>query len=260
MAILWSLQDKDTLYEVRQAGQSLRLYTNGVLHSQYNPRRSVTGSVWDCLSLPALFYPAGTIQRVLVLGVGGGAVLHQLAEWVNPALIIGIELNPHHLYVSKKFFGLERHNVVLYEADAKHWLEHYDGPPFDLIIDDLYGEFQGEPVRAIELQSEWCELLLRHVAVDGALVVNTISWQELKKSALVADSKLTQAIKIAFRLCTPTCDNAVGFFSKSKLKKSTFQKRLESIPELARADQNGTLRYQMRRYELNPNANSKSKR
>lgn len=250
MAILWSHQDGGTLYEVRQAGHSLRLYTNGVLHSQYNPQRSVTGSVWDCLSLPALFYPEGAIQRVLVLGVGGGAVLHQLAEWVNPALIIGIELNPHHLYAAKRFFGLERDNVVLYEADAIHWLEHYDGPPFDLIIDDLYGESGGDPVRAIALHSQWCELLLRHVAVDGALVVNTVSWQELRQSALSVDPDITRAIKVAFRLCTPTCDNAVGFFSKTTLKKSAFQKRISAIPELDGADKNGSLRYQLRRYEI----------
>ena len=72
MALLWSEQDGDSRYEVRSAGNTRRLYTNGVFHSQYNPNNPVTGSVWDLLLLPAFFLPPGRPRRVLVLGVGGG--------------------------------------------------------------------------------------------------------------------------------------------------------------------------------------------
>ncbi len=75
MAIVWSKKVAETRYEVRSAGSPLRLYTDGVFHSQYNPEQLLTGHVWDLLMLPAFFYPKNTIKRVLVLGVGGGAVV-----------------------------------------------------------------------------------------------------------------------------------------------------------------------------------------
>ena len=52
MAVIWSRRDSDVLYQVRGAGSTLRLYTDGVLHTQFNSRRIVTGSVWDLLWLP----------------------------------------------------------------------------------------------------------------------------------------------------------------------------------------------------------------
>jgi len=58
---------------VRSAGYSLRLYTDGVFHTQYNPGNPLTGHIWDLLMLPAFFYEPDTIKRVLVLGVGGVA-------------------------------------------------------------------------------------------------------------------------------------------------------------------------------------------
>ena len=106
MAILWQKQQAGVLYEVRIAGNSRRLYTDGVFHSQYNPNTPVTGSVWDLLMLPAFFYPPNTIKRILVLGVGGGTIIQLLKRFVNPETITGVELNPVHLYVAKRFFKL----------------------------------------------------------------------------------------------------------------------------------------------------------
>ena len=248
MATLWRHQQDDTHYEVKQAGRSVRLYTNGVLHSQYNPERPVTSSVWDLLTLPALFQPQGKIQRVLLLGVGGGAVLHQLKRWVNPALMIGVELNAVHLQVAQRFFDLDSPDTVLYEDEAQAWLSRYQGPPFDMIIDDLYGHHNGEPVRAVMLDAPWCELLARNLAPDGVLVVNTVAWKELKNSALMeAHDNGTTSFASAYRLVTPKCDNAVGAFFRGAAKKSDFRKRLAAIEELDKADRNGLLRYQMRK-------------
>ena len=58
MALLWSHREKGVLYQVRAAGSSRRLYADGVLHTQFNPRRIVTGSVWDLLWLPVFFLTA----------------------------------------------------------------------------------------------------------------------------------------------------------------------------------------------------------
>lgn len=246
MAVLLYEQRGDTLYEVRQAGGSLRLYTNGVLHSQYNPNQAITRSVWDLLSLPALFVPPDNVQRVLVLGVGGGAVMHQLKRWVQPALMLGVELNDMHIKVARDFFDLNDASVVLYQDDAVAWLRRYQGPPFDYIVDDLYGHSDGVPERAVALDAPWVELLIQHLAADGVLVCNTVSWRELKASALLDSVAVQSTFASGYRLVTPTCDNAVGAFFRHSAKKSAFKKRLSSIPELASADANGVLRYQIR--------------
>ncbi|QKQ25565.1 hypothetical protein [Candidatus Reidiella endopervernicosa] len=57
MALLWYRKEGESRYEVRSAGATRRLYTNGVFHSQYNPNRPISGSVWGLLMLPALYYP-----------------------------------------------------------------------------------------------------------------------------------------------------------------------------------------------------------
>ena len=72
MALLWEKRAGGVCYQVRTAGNTVRLYTNGVLHTQYNPTRLLTGSVWDLLLLGALFVPRERMRRVLLLGVGGG--------------------------------------------------------------------------------------------------------------------------------------------------------------------------------------------
>lgn len=135
MAILWQKHLDGTHYEVRTAGKSHRLYTNGVFHSQYHPERATTGGIWDLLVLPAFFLAPEKIQRVLVLGVGGGAVIRQLQRYVRPQSIVGVELNPVHLEVARRFFGVDDSMAELHQADAVSWLESYSGPPFDMIIE-----------------------------------------------------------------------------------------------------------------------------
>ena len=133
MALLWQKQTRDTCYEVRTAGSSRRLYTNGVFHSQYRPGRTHSGGIWDLLVVPAFFRPPGRIRRVLLLGVGGGSAIHLLRQFVEPVEIVGVELSKTHLQIARQFFGIEKNMATLHHADAVKWLQEYDGPPFDFI-------------------------------------------------------------------------------------------------------------------------------
>ena len=72
MATIWEQNIEGKLYEVRTAGASVRLYRNGVNHSQWNPNRPLTGSIWDLITLPTLYRPTRTIDDVLILGFGRG--------------------------------------------------------------------------------------------------------------------------------------------------------------------------------------------
>jgi len=247
VAILWQKRVDNTLYEVRCAGKTRRLYTNGVLHSQYNPDQVITGSVWDLLLLPALCVPEESIKRVLVLGVGGGAVLHQLSCLLSPDILIGIELLEEHIYVAEQYFSLTQPHIVLHRADAVSWLKAYQGAAFDLIIDDLYGHEGGEPVRAVPLCKAWVNTLLSNLSDNGVLVTNTVSPDELNASSLVAESDMEEHFISAFRFSTPLCHNAVGAFFKQEVTMNDLRRRIIATPVLERSERNGLLRFTTRK-------------
>jgi spermidine synthase len=246
MAILWQKTHKQTRYEVRTAGRTRRLYTNGVCHSEYNPGKILTGSVWDLLMLPAFFYEPGQVKRVLVLGVGGGASLLQLRHLVEPEEIIGIEMNPVHLYIARRFFNAEQTGIRLLEDDAVAWLSRYRGKPFDLIIDDLFGDEKRQPVRAIAVDSGWMSLLIRHLSNSGTLVINFVSREELKLCAWFTDRALARRTPSAFQLTTPALDNAVGVFLRKVTDNRTLRTNIMQNTRLEQGLRNKKLRYRIR--------------
>ena len=73
MTVLFEVNKAGKHYEVRQAGASLRLYTNGAFHSQWNKSHVFGGAVWDLLSLPVLLR-AKPPDHILMLGVGAAPV------------------------------------------------------------------------------------------------------------------------------------------------------------------------------------------
>ena len=235
MAILWQKMIKNTRYEVRTAGQTRRLYTDGVFHSQYNSEHEVTGGVWDVLMLPAFFYPAESIQRVLVLGVGGGAVIHLLHRYIKPAEIIGVELNPVHIMLAKRYFGITNKLAKLVQADAIKWLEEYSGPPFDLIIEDLFGEEDGEPVHVAKANKAWFEKLNSHLSPEGVLVMNFISTKDLKNSAGISYKKTAGLFKSSFQFTLTHYINAVGAFLKKPATSQMLRQRIKEIDELKKS-------------------------
>lgn len=245
MSLVWQKQADGVDYQVRSAGRTLRLYTNGVFHSQYNPARPVTGSVWDLLLVPAFFYPPGELQRILVLGVGGGAVIQNLRRFVQPQQIVGVELNPVHLSIAKRYFGVQGEDVRLVEADAIEWVRQYRGPAFDLIIDDLFGEVDGEPQRAIYADGKWARSLLAMLTGDGAIVSNFASDLELQVSAYVAQASIRNRFVSGFNLTTPQNYNNVGVFLRRAATTRQLRERLVDITELNPRRRNG-LSYRIR--------------
>ena len=246
MAILWQRQVLGRTYEVRGAGKTRRLYTDGVFHSQFNPGHPVTGSVWDLLLLPAFFYPKDKIKNILVLGVGGGAVIRQFEYFLRPEKIVGVELNPNHLYVARNYFGVKEPVAKLVQADAAKWVRSYRGEKFDLIIDDLFGEQDGEPVRAIEADLTWFNLLTRLLVKDGCLVSNFVSRRELMQCAFFQNRKLKQSYRSAFLLSAPGYENAIGAFLKIPASTGMLKKNLVETPGLNPDRKTSRLRFKIK--------------
>ncbi|MEP4522911.1 MAG: hypothetical protein ABJ005_02825, partial [Alloalcanivorax venustensis] len=104
MAVVWQRQEDGVLYQVHRRGDRMRLFANGVQHSEFHPKRLVTGSVWDLLWLPALLSEPERFRRVLILGLGGGTLLPPIRELLAPDKLIAVELDPHHLAVAREVF------------------------------------------------------------------------------------------------------------------------------------------------------------
>lgn len=245
MAILWEQTLEGVHYQIRGAGRSRRLYTDGVFHSQYNPRQDVTGGIWDLLMLPAFFYPPGEIRRILVLGVGGGAVIHMLRRFVQPECLIGVELNPVHLRLAREYFGVDETLCELHQADAVDWVARYRGPPFDMIIDDLYGESGGEPQRAVNANTRWFDSLLRLLDPRGLLVANFVEGHELYASAYFRNRRVRRRFRNAYRLGQNGYENQIGVFLRRAATSADLLRHLRGLPALDPGRKGGKVRYQI---------------
>jgi len=247
MSLIWSKKVSGVQYEVRSAGSSMRLYTDGVFHSQYNPKQKLTGHVWDLLMIPAFFYPKNTIKRVLVLGVGGGAAIHMLRYFISPDEILGVELNPVHLSVARRFFNLKHKSIKLIEADAITWLENYRGEKFDMIIDDLFTEQDGEPVSVVNANGKWFSCMLKHLSESGVIVRNFVSRDELLDSAGINTQYISKKFRSVFQLSNNLNENFVGVYSRADLNSRQLRKNLIETPKLNPSLKTSRLKYKIRK-------------
>lgn len=192
MALVWEKRTGGSHYEVRRHGASVRLYSNGVFHSQWNERDPLKGSLWELLFLPTFFLPPERIRSVLLLGVGGGALIRLLQRFVAPEKVVGVDLDPVHLKVARNHFGV--HDTELVCADARSYVSDYlsnsHNLGFDLVIDDLFGHCDGVAERAVTADEIWCRQLLRLArgsggqgASPGLVIANFGSRGELLDSA-----------------------------------------------------------------------------
>ena len=246
MTLLWEQDHADTHYSVRQSGASVRLYSNRVFHSQWNPNKPFAGGIWDCLSLPVLYRPPGSLQRILLLGVGGGAVIRQLEHLTSFTHMSAVEIDAIHLKVAKRWFGVSDSRIELIRADAIRWLADYSGESFDLIIDDLFGHDAGEPLRACELTTHWVDLLQSHLSDSGLLVVNCVSGKELKQALPVFDDS---GLRHGYRWALPAYENAIGVFSRQNIQARDWSRHLETsnLDNVAQRQARNTIRRPLRR-------------
>ncbi|SHG24946.1 Methyltransferase domain-containing protein [Microbulbifer donghaiensis] len=218
MALLWQKRVGDCHYQVRSHGASVRLYSNGVFHSQWNPRDPLKGSLWELLLLPAFFRSEQQIRSVLLLGVGGGALIRLLQQFFTPTRIVGVDLDPTHLDIARRYFGVR--NAELVCDDASNFVAGLVGgvepDTFDLIIDDLFGHSAGEAERTVAADTSWCRKLLGLLSSDGVLVCNFGSRRELLASGW-CDRCVRAQLHGGWTAELPAYENAVLAVSRQPL-------------------------------------------
>lgn len=237
MAVLWRRDASGRRTEVRSAGATRRLYVDGVLHTAWNPRLTVTGAVWDPLGLAPLLLPEGAVRSALVLGVGGGAALQMMRLHVRPRRITGVERDPVLVGVARRWFGLGGPGVRLVTADAVEWVRsRRGGRTWDVVVDDLFHEDAGEPVRATSGRA-WWRSVTGLVAPGGLFVVNFADAATARGAGLLDDPRIADRFPGAVRFSCPGYTNAIFALGPRGIDGASLTLRLRgaaSIPPAGR--------------------------
>ncbi|WP_396587138.1 hypothetical protein [Bermanella sp. R86510] len=208
MAVIYQRKQGGTLYEVRQAGASVRLYSNGVLHSQFNPQNTISGAIWDLLILPAFMLPKPP-ESALILGLGGGTLVHLIQQFFPQCKITCVEIDPTHIHIAKRFFKVKGINIV--KSDAYGFLKQ-NTDKFDWIIDDVFDHTSGDPVRQHGLVQKLYQSRLNK---NGLLSINVIDDVE----GLAGISK---EFSRTYRFQHPLYDNQIYVFGNHLNNVKTF--------------------------------------
>lgn len=104
-----------------------------------------------------------------------------------------------------------------------------------MIIEDLFGEKDGEPVRAAKANKAWFEKLNSHLSPEGVLVMNFISTKDLKNCAAISYKKISALFKSSFQFTLTHYVNAIGAFLKTPATSQMLRQQINNIDELKRS-------------------------
>lgn len=228
--MLWEKREGARHYSVRSAGRTVRLYTDGAFHSQFNENRPTTAGVWDLLMLSGLFHPPAQTRRVLMLGVGGGAAIRLLQRYVHPDVMVGVELDRWHLHVARRYFHVR--GVELICEDALKWVAANGDRRFDLVIEDVFSERSEGPCRSLPTDAAWLKRLSGLLAPRGTLCINFGDRAELNAAGAVRNESWRRQFRSAFALSRPDEHNVVAVFLRAASTRRALRARLRATPGL----------------------------
>ena len=228
MAIVWQHRAGDHTYKVTRAGRCVRLYRNGVLHSQWNPNALLSGHLWELFILTSIAAQTPP-QRVCILGTGGGSVIKLLQHFFPGVHIDAVELDEVHLFAAKKFFQLN--NCQLYHADAYQWQNQNKHKQYDLIIDDVFTELSQVPHRALTINQSWLKKLLTMLTAHGQLVINFADASEWRHTRhVIKQDKFFQRYQFA-QARHHRCDNRVIMLARHDLSATNIKHQLRNAKQ-----------------------------
>ena len=138
-------------------------------------QHAIKGTWGKIADLVLVEHPAA--REILVLGLGGGTVVHLLSEKLPEAKITGVEIDSEMVDIAKKFFKLDSiPNLNLIVADAFGVLsdpQNYNlsEKSFDVVIIDIY---HGEKFPDLGKSGAFFANLKKLVKPDGLVVFNRI--------------------------------------------------------------------------------------
>ncbi|HYD30864.1 MAG TPA: fused MFS/spermidine synthase [Azospirillaceae bacterium] len=150
------------------------LFASDIDHYQTAMRRDDGGALtlrYHDMLLAAPVLAGRPAPRVLMLGVGGGTSLRQIAANWPDAALVGVDIDPEILDVARTLFGLSTlTNLRLAERDARLWVEQ-DAAIYDVILVDLY---RGGQMPFHVGTAEFFQAVARRLAPGGVVMANVL--------------------------------------------------------------------------------------
>lgn len=122
-----------------------------------------------------LFEKQNSIKKILVLGLGGGTVIHLLQEKFPQAFITAIDIDPVMVDAGEKFLGLlesSQLKIIIGDVFNKKTLSREQ---YDLIIVDL---FKGYEVPGQIGSAEFLYRLKSSLTKNGSVIFNRLYFQK----------------------------------------------------------------------------------
>jgi len=106
--------------------------------------------------------------RVLILGLGGGTMVHLAHRTLNPKSITVVELDPEVVRLARSHMGLDAiPGLDTRIQDARVAMKELSGSSFDLVVDDVF--FKGFPGETDDFVREYIAELSALLSPDGTV-------------------------------------------------------------------------------------------
>lgn len=147
-------------------------------------------NLWQQVFCKFGIIPSPDVHTVLVLGVGGGTVIHLLHALYPDAEITGVDIDGKMIDIGKKYFGLgNMKNLVLMESDANEFARSAAAKKkqWDMVVVDL---FIGAAIPAFVGEEDFIRTLERIIAPKGMGIINYLREREYEKLSALLFGKL----------------------------------------------------------------------
>jgi len=128
------------------------------------------GSLQEILEKGLEHIDMAKVQKVLLLGLGGGSLIESLRTKINfQGEIEAVELDSVAIAIACREFGIcEDANLKIHQADALAFMQQ-NSKTYDLVICDL---FIDRHIPAQFLTTNWAQLLLNGLSTQGQILIN----------------------------------------------------------------------------------------
>ncbi|WP_076416685.1 spermidine synthase [Shewanella sp. UCD-KL12] len=149
-------------------------------------------------------------KRVIILGLGGGGLIHALRNFDTGIKVTAVELREQVISLAKRYFQLPiGKKLSLVHQDANQFLLQGDHKKADIIFADIYG---GDGVDENQLSEPFIENAAKMIKAEGYLVLNC--WKEHSNNRLLLSYLQKHFIEV--RACLTGGGNWVVLAGKSK--------------------------------------------
>lgn len=195
LAPLWSSAQRVVLFDRISAYHHIQVYDeNGKRTLSFNGSWETTMSLTNPLAghfeyteyFQMLWLWNHGIQRVLMVGLGGGSTQRAYQHYYTNVLVDTVEIDPVVVEVAKKYFTVtETPKLVIHTNDGRVFLRQTTNV-YDVILMDAYSTTRyGSSLPRQLTTKEFFTLASRHLSTNGILAYNVIGQIQGYRATLI---------------------------------------------------------------------------